>query len=1279
MRFIADGANLPDELLWAHDKGRVLFMCGAGVSKAKAELPDFDTLTETVLHGLGADESEEAFRLHKAIRAVETASEIKRLLSADYVFQLLEQSFTPTDVASQVAQALTPRPEVDLSAHRTLLALSRGRAGAVRLVTTNFDRLFEQCDRKLATVTRSNLPDPNGGPADWGIVHLHGCVDRAYSGPTEDGFVLSSGSFGDAYLAMGWAREFVKAVLAKHVVVFVGYSADDPPIRYLLQGLQQSNGAPNETYAFQNSSDGAAVAAWKEKGVEPLLYETEAGCGHRALWETLEHWSVRARDPRRWRSRVLARARRGPRALAPHERGMVAHVVSDVEGAAAFAGKQTQLSAEWLCVFDPGIRYGSPNHLAGAAGDGPVIDPFDWYRLDSDPLPRTTQNQLGRPNRVPERAWSALDPSPADFRTISRDQVARIRGSWDVDPPKLPDRINHLARWIARVWERPAAAWWAGGQDTINDTVLDGIRYELEVLPRRKGVLPAVRKAWQTYLDYANLKQPWGGRTRLLELRIQQAGWSEAVADEYAACFAPSLSLDDTGRGPVPPRADSKPASSDLVKVAVEYEYEYQVPRIEVPDDHLQTVIPKLRVQLERAEALEDKYPTFICSIERDDELEGDSSPNRFYKLSGLVVTFAGLFHRLARRSPAAALAELRTWPAQSRFLARIRIWALGNLAIADAGEYAEALLALDRTLFWPIHGETELLLGLSRRWSEMDGALRRRLEQRLRAGPPRPNGRDREEHISPAAHQVLSRLHWLHGQGCDFAFDLDVITAKLRAAAPQWQPGRADRAADGRDGRIGTVRTDTEYSSTGSLPPEDILKYLDYGGYVSRDPLAKLESVLRLREEQPERVIQTLTKDYARGQFGAASWSKFLRGDHLRANNRPGLTVTVFDALLGLSYSDFAQIALSASEWFGQAATGSLFDCEPRCEALWAMFIRVLGRREGTDRPAVTQSDAPAGRTRDWSTEAGNSTAGNLARLAVEALRGNPFKAPDGTAAGSWLPRLDEVLKLPADSRRYALAIVAERLDRFFAIDPEWTTQHVLSVLDEQPETEPDREAFWAGFFLSPSRLAPALFARLKPHLLELTKQAAGPGDRQSVILARMFLEDWRHPQAGGRRISDQQMRAAILNAHETFRHWLIRMLPERFRNDDEREAGQIVDFLSNAWPKQKRIRTPETSAQLCDLAFSRTTDFPEVARTVAKLVTKIEDAPETSILGLHIREQDAAGQHPREVLDLLHAFLPDQRNFWPNGAEFVMRFLRDQHPSICKHPKFIELDGRT
>ena len=52
MRFLANGPSIPDELLEARDQGRVVFFCGAGVSRARAKLPDFFGLAEKVVERL---------------------------------------------------------------------------------------------------------------------------------------------------------------------------------------------------------------------------------------------------------------------------------------------------------------------------------------------------------------------------------------------------------------------------------------------------------------------------------------------------------------------------------------------------------------------------------------------------------------------------------------------------------------------------------------------------------------------------------------------------------------------------------------------------------------------------------------------------------------------------------------------------------------------------------------------------------------------------------------------------------------------------------------------------------------------------------------------------------------------------------------------------------------------------------------------------------------------------------------------------------------------------
>jgi hypothetical protein len=143
VRFLKNSPSIPDELLVAQDQGRVIFFCGAGISLARARLPDFFGLAERVMNGLGAGFDSPARKLVAAARDMEPIAGVTGVISADRVFGLLEREFTVKEISREVALALRPALNADLSAHKTLLDLSRGPDREVRLVTTNFDLLFE--------------------------------------------------------------------------------------------------------------------------------------------------------------------------------------------------------------------------------------------------------------------------------------------------------------------------------------------------------------------------------------------------------------------------------------------------------------------------------------------------------------------------------------------------------------------------------------------------------------------------------------------------------------------------------------------------------------------------------------------------------------------------------------------------------------------------------------------------------------------------------------------------------------------------------------------------------------------------------------------------------------------------------------------------------------------------------------------------------------------------------------------------------------------------------
>lgn len=133
MRFIANGPFIPDDLLLARDQGRVIFFCGAGVSQAYANLPDFFGLAEKVITHLGVIQDSPAYKLVREAQEIEKRIGLPGVISADRIFGLLERDFLPRDIEKAVASGIKPPPDCDLRAHQILLDLATTPEGAVRL------------------------------------------------------------------------------------------------------------------------------------------------------------------------------------------------------------------------------------------------------------------------------------------------------------------------------------------------------------------------------------------------------------------------------------------------------------------------------------------------------------------------------------------------------------------------------------------------------------------------------------------------------------------------------------------------------------------------------------------------------------------------------------------------------------------------------------------------------------------------------------------------------------------------------------------------------------------------------------------------------------------------------------------------------------------------------------------------------------------------------------------------------------------------------------------
>lgn len=1271
MRFTANGPSIPDALLNARDEGRVVFFCGAGVSRAKAGLPDFFGLAESVLKDLGVPQDNDARRVLDLAREVGQKLSITGLISADRVFGLLERDFTVNDIRGAVARSLRTTSEPDLSAHRTLLRLARTPDSITQLVTTNFDRLFEDCDPQLSTHQPPRLPNPTRFDDLAGIVYLHGRVKRDYSGSDQNEFILSSADFGHAYLSEGWAAEFFRDVVRNYVVVFIGYSADDPPIQYLLEGLHRGQKSNREIYAFQSGDSEEVVARWRHKGVVPVPYSS-VDC-HRLLWETLELWADRADSPVEWRKSVIEVAKIGPRTLLPFQRGQIAHIVSSDDGARAFA--ESRSPAEWLCVFDPKCRY-ARHRRAWPNMDRPVPIPFDVYGLDSDQLPdRDAQTEHSNTPRVPEGAWNAFDLNDRDRQGVDTSDFASICGPDATRVPSVPGRLRWLARWIAEVADQPASVWWAARQQSLHPSICQLIERRLDQSGDRFH--PVMKTAWRGLIESTEGLQTESRREWYnLRTQIKQEGWNQTTLRMFREFSCPGLKASPgLLSAVVAPQIGSENRLSELVHLEVDYHLPPS--EIEIPDVFLAEVVRGLRTNLELAMHLHAEFDDI--RLHRICPLVPDPSPDisnfeRGHGLSGYVIWFASLFERLLAEDSSKATREFAAWRIdEAPIFCTLRIWACGIPTLVTPHRVLQIVKSLSDEMFWDGDRQRDLLLALVKRWGQLNEKSRTYVERRMLKGPLPWDAEDKKSYLDRKAWMTLQRIEWMASQGCQFAFDIAEEIASLKRSSPNWKPEHAKSAADSREARGGFVRTNTEHSVLLNEPLHSILaKAKELSGRVGDARLDENDPFAGLCHAHPIRAYLALASAARRGEYPAWAWNQFLNDIEGRKKDSRKLSAAIASRLCRMPDASLSEIAYSSTWWLQRVSASFSATCPSEFDRAIVRFIELLPQLPAPRRTIVDQ------RHRHWVTDAINSPAGHVTQALLEDSRS---VTNDDSALQLRLTRLTSLLSLVGDSRSYSIAIMSHELNWLNHFAPEWTERHLLSLLDTG--VEEDREALWSGFFWNPRIGSKTLYLRLKSSFLTLVKSDGGIKKSNERPLAGVVLGGWTAGNQSGadRWMSNDEMRDAILHGGDEFRSQVLWQLEWGLRDENEstreRWLSDSKEFFLHVWPRQKSVKSPSMSARLCDILLASITAFVELLDTVTPLLTTIASGD-----GLHLRLDDEAmkivDEQPSKVLTLLTVILSENASEWPYGVDDFLDRVEQADSRLRSDARYRELRRR-
>ena len=244
------GIRFPKQIIDALSEDSLVVFAGAGVSVGTpACLPGFGGLAKTIAQDSGEkirdDELEDQFLGRLQHRGQNVHVRAKE--------EILSHDAKPTAL------------------HTDLLRLFRDQSD-IRLVTTNFDMLFESAAKQLFEFSPEVFAAPALplGSRFTGIVHVHGSLER------EKDIVLTDSDFGRAYLTEGWARRFLVEMFRSYTVLFVGYSHNDTVMKYLARAL------PTETRRFALTPE-HDVDRWRILNISPIAYSMPVDNDHSAL------------------------------------------------------------------------------------------------------------------------------------------------------------------------------------------------------------------------------------------------------------------------------------------------------------------------------------------------------------------------------------------------------------------------------------------------------------------------------------------------------------------------------------------------------------------------------------------------------------------------------------------------------------------------------------------------------------------------------------------------------------------------------------------------------------------------------------------------------------------------------------------------------------------------------------------------------------------------------------------------------------------------------------
>ena len=1258
MQFVKNGPEVPVRLLQAHEAGQVVFFCGAGVS-CSAGLPRFAGLAKRIYE-----------ELHVTPSATQEAA--LKAKQFDRAIGLLEDQVVGgrDSVRRSLVKILTP-PNPDMRnvtvAHEALLTLGRNSDGRMRLVTTNFDRLFEKVvAEKGLVVPRYEAPLLPVPKKRWdGLIYLHGLLPAGNADGNLDELVVSSGDFGRAYLTERWAARFVGELFRRYTVCFVGYSIDDPVMRYMTDSLAADRllgESPREMFAFGSSSKGRedeSSTKWKGKNVTLIQYRDDND--HEYLYATLHEWGNSYRDGVSGKESIVVRyAGLHPTASTEEDNfvGRMLWALSDSSGLPAkrFAERDPVPTFEWLKPL-------SEQFFGHADLDRFGVQP------NSKPDESLEFSLICRPTPYALAPWMTLMSEGPSYN------------AWDTV-------MQHLACWLLRYLNEPRLVLWLVQRGArIHPEFADRIDKHLTVLDKlqRDGrteelsriitnapysiPTPWMRKLWRLLLAgrVTSARQelqgfqsssvfgvfPW-------RKRLNRDGLTTALRLELRDMLTPRVFISEsTPWGGDPDDGDE----SEALKDAVDW-------KIVLSIDHADDALNLLRRSPRWKDILPDLLADFGGLLRDAMDLSGDLGGADARTDRSFIYRPSIGEHQQNIRLPDRAilieltrdawLATLETSPARARHAAedwqstpypvfrRLAFFAATQGNVISPRQGLEWLLADDHRWLWSVETQREAIRLLVVLAPELDAESEGRLERAILAGPPRSmyrNDIEPERWSWLVESQVWLRLAKMNSVGAALGTAARSKLTELSVRHREWQ-----------------------------VEPDESDEFPVWTGGVGK--LGDLVVAPRRPRELVDWLIQNPGKDIwhdagwsrrCRDDFGVAAWA-------LRTLARDNKWPTIRWRQALYVWSENNQIKRSWRYMAPVLAKAPGHELKPlvyeigrwlvgiaktldRNEALFFRLCQAALRLDYSD-DAVEEDD-------DMVTQAINHPVGQVTKALLNWWMRSPLK--DGQGLPDALkPILIGLCNEHIEHLRHGRVLLASRAVTLFRVDSEWTISYLLPLFDwRRPKTE--ARSIWSGFLWSARPHRPLMESIKTPLLMSACHYDAlnRYGRQYAILLTSAGLECGNVFTKEELRVATQALPEAGLRQCAEV---MVDTLEAAGRRHIENWRNRVRPYLQAVWPKANDQNTPKVSECLGRLCIAAGDEFPDALN---ELRHWLQPLPHPGHLMGKLKDSSLCSKFPNKALHFLARVTDEEA---PLGSDLVdcLKQIRSVAPQLEVDKRF-------